>query len=121
MADEGTFATTAEILRKAGLHANSTATAEAYTNDFIKQAESFINTATRNNWTDEYSGLNDDVKYILKEAASNLAAIYCILYDFNGYLSKSYAMDRVEILYQRAQDCIKILQDKKREDFVTKA
>ena len=43
MADEGTFATTAEIGRKAGDNASSTAIAEAYTNDFIKQVESEIN------------------------------------------------------------------------------
>ena len=53
MADTGIFCQNADVLRKAGANASSTATAEAYTNDFIAQAESVINAMTRYNWSDE--------------------------------------------------------------------
>ena len=117
MADTGIFATTAEIVRKAGDGANSTAAAEAYTNDFATQAESEINVATRYNWSDAYSGLNADVKGILKQAASNLAAIYVIQYDMSGYTSRTEAEDMVNVLRDGYLRCISILRDVKARDF----
>ena len=81
MADTGIFATTAEVQRKVGENASATSNVEAYINDFMTQAESYINAVTRHNWSDDYSGLNADVKGLLKEAASNIAACYVILFD----------------------------------------
>ena len=121
MADTGIFATTAEIARKAGAGANSTATAEAYTNDFIAQAESEINVMTRYNWSDVYSTLNADVKGILKEAGSNLAAIYCILYDMGGYTSRTEAENMINTLRDGYLRCISILRDVKARDFMNGA
>lgn len=121
MADTGIFATTAEVSRKAGANANATSNAEAYINDFITQAESFINAATRYNWSDAYSGLNVDVKGILKEAASNLAAIYVILYDMSGYTSRQEAEDMITLLNLRLNACIDRLKDIKTRDFVNGA
>jgi len=121
MADTGIFATTTEIQRKAGANASATSTAEAYTNDFISQAESFINVAVRYNFSDNYAGLNADVKGILKEAASNLAAIYCIQYDMSGFTSLIEAEDMVTILRDGAMRCISILRDKKAEGFMKNA
>lgn len=117
MADTGIFATTAEIVRKAGYNASSVASAEAYTNDFIAQAESEINAATRFNWTDVYSTLNDDVKGILKEAASNLAAMYVIQYDM-GSIGRREAADRINVLRDSYIRCIAILRDVKSQTFV---
>jgi len=121
MADTGIFATTAEILRKAGDGANTTASAEAYTNDFISQAESTINVMTRYNWSDAYSGLNTDVKKILSETASNLAAIYIINYDMGGYTSRTEAEDMINVLRDIALRNISILRDLKQQDFMNGA
>jgi len=118
MADTGIFATTAEINYKTGTNANTTSKAEAYTNSYIAQAESFINCYTRFNWTDAYASLNADVKGILKEAASNLAAIYVIQYDMTDYNSRAEAELMCTILYQRAMDCLNILKDQKTETFI---
>src|SRR3990167_8903586 len=98
MADTGIFATTAEVGRKAGSGKSATSSAEAYVNDFMTQAESVINTLTRYNWSDAYATLNADVKGILKEAASNLAAIYVIQYDMSGFASRVHAEDSINIL-----------------------
>jgi len=116
MADTGIFATTAEVQRKVGANASATSNVEAYINDFITQAESFINVATGKNWSDAYSTLNVDVKGILKEAASNLAAIYVINYDLTGFVgatngSRIEIEDRLNIMWVRFRECINILKE----------
>jgi hypothetical protein len=121
MADTGIFATTAEIGYKAGANKSSTSSAEAYTNSFIAQAESFINVTTRFNWSDAYSGLNADVKALLKEAGSNIAAMYVVAYDMSGYASLGEAQTLLDLLWNRAQECIKLLADWKQKDFISGA
>tara|TARA_R100000049_G_C1859513_1_gene23572 strand:+ start:141 stop:506 length:366 start_codon:yes stop_codon:yes gene_type:complete len=121
MADTGIFATTAEVQRKAGANASATSKAEAYVNDYMTQAESLINVATRYNWSDAYSGLNADVKGILKEVASNLAAIYVIEYDFSGFTSRIEAEDMINVLRDAALRGLSILRDLKQQDFMNGA
>jgi N-acetylglucosamine kinase-like BadF-type ATPase len=121
MADTGIFATKTEVLRKAGDGASATSIAEAYTNDFMTQAESTINVMTRKNWSDLYAGLNIDVKNILKETASNLAAIYVINYDMGGYTSRTEAEDMINVLRDISLRNISILRDLKQQDFMNGA
>ena len=124
MADTGFFATTAEVQRKVGDNGNATANVEAYIYDFMTQAESFINVATGFNWSDVYSTLNVDVKGILKEAASNLAAIYVLNY---GYLLEIADSDRIvqenkiSILLYRFNECMKILREVGTNKFISGA
>lgn len=118
MADTGIFATTAEVERKAGANASATSKAEAYVNDYMTQVESEINAAVRFNFSDEFAGLNVDVKGILKEAASNLAAIYVISYDMSGFTSRIEAEDMINVLRDAALKDISILRDKKTQDFM---
>jgi len=119
MVDTGIFATTAEVQYKAGAKASATSSTEAYINSFMTQVESFINVTCKYNFSDVYATLNVDVKGILKECASNLAAIYVINYDMSGYTSRIEAEDIINILYTRAMECIEtiIMQDKK--DFLS--
>lgn len=121
MADTGIFATTAEVIRKAGANASSTSATEAYINDYMTQVESFINCVTRYNWSDAYSGLNADVKGILKEIASNLAAIYVIEYDMSGFTSRTEAEDMINILRDRALAGLSLLRDLKVREFINNA
>jgi hypothetical protein len=118
MADTGIFATTAEVQRKAGANASATSAAEAYINDFISQAESEINCITRYNWSDEYASLNADVKGLLKQAASNLAAIYVINYDMSGFSSRTEAENMVNILRDGYLRAVSLLRDQKVKDFI---
>ena len=117
MADTGIFCTTEEVKRKSGDGASTTAAVELYINDFVAQAESEINVATRYNWSDAYSGLNTDVKGILKQAASNLAAIYVIQYDMGGYTSRTEAEVMINVLRDGYLRCISILRDVKARVF----
>lgn len=118
MADTGIFATTAEVQRKAGANASTTSNVEAYINDYMTQVESYINTVTRVNYSDSYSGLNADVKGILKEVASNLAAIYVIEYDMSGFSNRGEAESMIDVLRDRAMAGLALLKDKKYTDFI---
>lgn len=121
MADTGIFATTAEVQYKVGANANSTANTETYINNFMTQAESRINVESEYNWSDVYSTLNVDVKGILKEAASNLAAMYVIGYDPNSW-TVSTATFKLNLLYTNYVECIKLLREKnKGQIFVQEA
>jgi len=121
MADTGIFCTTAEVERKAGSGASATSKAEAYVNDYVTQAESTINVMTRFNWSDAYAGLDVDVKGILKQVASDLAAIYVITYDFSGYTSRTEAEDMINVLRDSALRGLSILRDKKPQKFMEDA
>jgi hypothetical protein len=118
MAEAGTMCINADVIKKAGDGASSTSTAEAYTNEYILQAESFINCVTRHNFTTGYAGLNVAVKYLLKEAASNLAAIYAITYDMSGYTSISRAELLVNINWIRFKQCMRLLMEQKTITFM---
>ncbi len=121
MAHEGIFATSDECIAKAGTDYDSSGVTEARINDYIAQAESYINVVTRYNWSDAYSTLNVDVKRILSEAASNLTAVYMIQYNMNGFLSIRYAREMIDNLLLRFSECVFQLQDLKRQDFINGA
>jgi len=118
MADTGIFATTEEVQRKAGENASATSNTEAYINDYMTQVESEINALCRYNFSDNYSTLNVDTKNILKEAASNLAAIYVIQFDLSGFNSRIEAEDMINVLRDGALRAMSILRDKKVQDFI---
>lgn len=121
MADTGIFCSGTEVIRKAGSGASATATAEAYTNDFITQAESEINAVCRYNFSDDYSSLNADVKGLLKQAASNLAAIYVVSYDMSGYDSRTEAENVINVLRDGYLRALSLLRDKKVQKFIQEA
>jgi len=121
MVDTGIFATTAEVGYKAGANASATSKAEAYVNSYMTQVESQINAMCRYNFSDNYSSLNADTKGILKEVASNLAAIYVIQYDMSGFTSRIEAEDMINVLRDAALRGLSILRDKKAQSFVRQA
>ncbi len=121
MADLGIFATTAEVQNKVGAGASSVSNTEAFINDFMTQAESYINVLCRFNFSDAYAAQNIDVKGILKEAASNLAAIYVVQYDTDGYSSLREAENIINICWARFVQCTSLLRDQKQVDFMKTA
>ena len=87
----------------------------------MTQAESLINAITRFNWSDVYSTLNVDTKGLLKEAASNIAAIYAIQYDMSGFTSRVEAEDMINVLRDAALRAMSLLRDKKVKEFIDNA
>jgi curli biogenesis system outer membrane secretion channel CsgG len=118
MADTGIFATTAEVERKAGTKCSAVSKAEAYVNDYMTQVESEINASCRYNFSDNYTSLNTDTKGLLKEIASDLAAIYVISYDMSGFTSRIEAEDMINVLRDAALRGIALLKDRKVTDFI---
>ena len=122
MVDTGIFATTAEVERKAGANVSATSKAEAYVNDYLTQVESFINVWTGNNFSDDYDGLNVDVKGILKQIASDLAAIYVIQYDMSSSdTSRIEFEDRINVLRDAALRGLSLLRDRVKTTFIKNA
>lgn len=121
MVDTGIFATTAEVQYKAGSGASATSKAEAYVNSFMTQVEAEINATCRYNFSDNYASLNADTKGLLKQCASNMAAIYVIAYDMSGYSSRIDAEDLINVLRDAALRNLNLLKDKKVVDFINEA
>ena len=105
---------------KAGANVSESLTNDNYT-QLINQAESYINLVTRINYTDTYSGLNDDVKKVLEDAASCHAATSAIGYDMSGYTSRQEALNLLNILWAKFTEILKELKDKKFTDFINGA
>lgn len=124
-----TFCTSGSIKLKAGANRSSHfdsgtpagMTATAACDELINQAESFINTTTRINYTDTYSGLNGDSKKILEDTASCHAAMSIINYDMSGYTDRAEAQTMLDVLYTKIQDNIRLLKEKQHTDFITGA
>ena len=118
-----TFTTSGAVLVRAGKDVNvSGLCANQILTDFapdvwITQAESFINSTIRYNFTDNYSTLNVDTKKIIAECAECWAAIPCVTYDMDSYTLRT-AEDIVNVLNDRVQKLLKLLQDKKVEHFI---
>ena len=121
MGDEGIFATTAEVQRKATARASAVSNVEAYINDYMAQAESLINVDTEYNWSDNYAVLNADVKGILKLAASAKAAMYVISYDTSGFNSNGEATLVLNLLDNEYRAAITILRKMDPKDFMINA
>ena len=116
------MATDAEIILKAGDNYPSTLGDSTAIGLYGLQAESYINVETGFNWSDWYATTpNADVKYILTEAVSNLAAIY--LWNAkpsgeDGTTSRIEYEDRINILFARFVQCMDILTDVGTEAFM---
>ena len=121
MTDFGIWTKNADIQAKAGINANATAKATAATDVYVLEVESEVNVLTRYNWSDAYSGLNDDVKKILKEVTSNICAIYVIQSDMSGFTSRIEAEDMINVLRDAALRGMSILRDKKAQEFIKNA
>lgn len=78
------FATTAEVQRKVHVNADATANLAAFIDDYMSQVESMINVTTLRNWSDDFAGLDVDVKGILKMAATELAAMMVEKYNMDA-------------------------------------
>lgn len=119
MAEQGTLAINADVAKKAGLYANATSAAEAYTNVYIKEAEGKICLDTRYDWVTNYASVSTIGKEVLREAVSCLAAIDVINYDMSGYTSRQEALIMINILWARYSEVVsKIVKDNKYKEFI---
>ena len=117
-----TIALSGPTLLKAGANVSSVMTVDANleVENFIEQAESAISVLSNKDWIAAYSGLSTNIKLILEEVVSNLAAIYCIQYDMSGYTSRGEAEDMISVLRDAAIRGMSLIKNKNKQDFMDK-
>jgi hypothetical protein len=120
MVEQGTLCVNADVVKKAGLYANTTAAAEAATNVYIKEAEGFLSAMTRYDWVTNYASISAIGKEILRDAVSSHAAIAVINFDMGGFTSRTEAQTMIDVNYTKVVDCINILNDDKGRSFTIK-
>ena len=119
MAEEGTLAVNSNVVYEAGLGHNTTYSAEAYTNYYIKKAQGKLCLDTRYDWVTNYSSVSTIGKEILREAVSCYAAVIVVQQDMGGYTSRQEAMTIVNILWARYAEIVqRITTDNKYKDFI---
>ena len=122
MVSSGIFCSDADVKRKCkNISADIDNGDTDETDAWISDAESLINCVTRFNWSDGFAGYNVDVKNLLREVASNLAAIYAITYDMSGFTSRVEAEDMINVLRDAALRGLALLRDKKVQEFIVGA
>ena len=120
MTHSGLFATSDEILVKAG-KAYDTGITEARINTLCLEVESYINSVSRYNWSDAYAGLNVDVKHLLSMLESDLVAMYIINYNMSVYASRSEAETMLNALRDRVSSAVKLIKEEANKRFIQAA
>jgi|APSaa5957512576_1039674.scaffolds.fasta_scaffold01415_9 hypothetical protein len=114
----GTLCTLADARNKGGANASSTATNESLVSDYVKQAEGIINAVTRFDWVAQYASLTDEVKFILNQTASDLAAIYIITYDMSGFTDRVEAETMVNVYRESVARGLSLLRNQEVKSFM---
>ena len=115
----GTLCTLANAINKAGAKASTISTNETLVSDFVIQAEGVINAVTRFDWVGAYSGLTDQVKFILNQVASDMAAIYMISYDMSGFTDRVEAETMINVYREAIARGLSLLRNQEVKDFIT--
>lgn len=113
MAEEGTLCINADVEKKCGNHASATSKAEAYTNVYIKMAEGKICGEARKDFVTDYALYKTWFQELLRDAASNLAAIYVIDWDIIMSNYPYEATDMINNLYELYNKSIDLIRDNK--------
>ena len=109
MAFSGITATEAEIDQKSGANVNIAFTDTMKTQSLL-QAESFLNSETTKNWSDDYSSLNTDVKYIVTSFTASWVATDAINYDVDA-IGRGAATLMLNVLANIMQKALNTLKD----------
>ena len=108
-----TLTTSGACLARAGRNANiSQANLVLYSDD----AEAVINTATRKDWTADYSAVTTNFKKILNHCASSMVAMDIINYDMSNFTSRSEAETMLDVLRDGIVRDLEILKEEKNKD-----
>lgn len=112
-----TFCTSGAALLKAGANAPTITTADAVEN-FIVQAENFINVSAGYDFTANYASVGTNTAKLLEEVASNIAGMYIINYDMSGYSSRLESQTMLDVLRDKIMKSIELLKLKDKVDFM---
>lgn len=90
----------------------------AETDIWIVDAEALIMTIMRYDVVTNYATIQALPKLLLRQIASDLAAINCITYDMSGFTSRVEAEDMINVLRDSALRGLAIIRDWKARDFI---
>ena len=110
MAFTGITATEAEIDQKSGANV-STGFTDTMKTQSLLQAESFLNDETTKNWSDDFAGLNADVKYLVTAFTASWVATDAINYDPDA-IGISTSTLRLNYLANMMSKALNTLKDK---------
>lgn len=113
MAATSILSTDAEMNAMAGENVDVTGWTDANKTAWGLQAENYLNILCRYNWSDNFAGLNVDVKYILSEFVARYVAVCGIAYNMAGYTSRIEAEDMINIHVWRMIELKELLADQK--------
>lgn len=111
MADEGTLATTTEVLLAIGEDATTTQTLEANTNIWIKWAEGDMSALAVNDLVANYSKIGTNWKRYFAQVAANRAATYAINQNQNAW-QLATTQSKLNVLDESWQRFKKLMKDK---------
>jgi len=111
MADEGTLATTAEVLLAIGQSANAAQILEANTNIWIKWAEADISLEANVDVVANFGDIGTNYKRFFAAVASNRAAFYAINQDQNAW-QLATSQSKLNVINDIWQSARKILANK---------
>ena len=120
MAFTGIMCTEADITDKEGAGVSASVTEEMH-NRWTLMAESFVNMTCHKNYSDDYAGLNADVKYILTDVVSSKVAMFGIQYDMSGYTSLPEAQTQLDVLRDAIVKGIELLKETNNRTFLEAA
>jgi len=118
-----TYATSTEMVYKAGANVSATATGAVYTEAFGEMVEGNINVASGMDWSTWwgiYAASYPYVAELLRDAATNLGAIYIINYDMSGFTNIQEAVSRINTLYAIYISELALLKEEGKKDFIVR-
>ena len=113
MAATSILSTDAEMNAMAGENVDTTGWTDANKTAWGLHAETYLNNLCRYNFSDNFSTLNIDVKYILSEYVARYVGMCGIAYNTAGFTTRSEAEDMISIHIFRMKAIEKILMDQK--------
>lgn len=114
MADDGVYATFAQITARVGARASGVSNLVGWTDAIILDVENTINDMTRKIWAVDaaaFAALDVSTRKMLTDTAACLCAMYVLQYDMSGMPSRE-AETRLDFLNDRFKNNIRILEDK---------
>ncbi len=116
MAATSIMSTDAEMNAMAGENVDTTGWTDANKTAWGLHAECYINNLCRKNFSDIFSTLNVDVKYVLSEYVARYVAVCGIIYNTSGFTSRIEAEDMINVHLWRMEKLEELIKDQK---FVT--
>jgi hypothetical protein len=109
MADEGTLATTAQVLLAIGENASANQILEANTNYWIKYAESIMSSDVGYDLVTNYASLTAYWKQMIAMAAASKAAIFGLTQNQNTW-QLATTQSKLNVLHNEYEEAMKIIR-----------